>query len=423
MIIKKQDIRILMMYFLFPAITIGLITFPQPSMRSSIFPQLIILFVILNALVIVLLEYRNVIFLSCLILCLVLSKGLSFVYGDFLGIYTLTLNLLICISSVAISLERPKIIYTQVMFICTLSFIFMIMQLIGVGAWTQVLTTHGPVAIEQRNMLFIKYFDLMNFYYDVIQVRPAGILHSNIMLSGMVLFGVSLHFSQPKGGRLLGTIILCGSIVIAMSKLLFFGSVIIFLVILFSGNRHQKFSIKEAIIILIIFFSLYSYLFPGLYSYNVNITTLLYSFDLRLNDVLQTMSKDNPLRLVAENYINTTHTALNYGTKSHVSGYSVLVKYFYFTIPFLLLFQLLYIKGYNKFRGIIGKMSMQNRTTLIVVIVYPLAFPIWGALLYGFIVGYALMPAFLSFLKPRIINRFYIKSDTIDDQARTQCGI
>jgi hypothetical protein len=172
-------------------------------MQSSIIPQIVFLLGLLVAIGIVLLSFRNQLFLSGIILALVLSKGLTGVSGEFEFLYVLSLNFIVA-SAAAISLNYPRVIYSQLMIVCTLSFVLMLLQVTGVGSWAQILTTHGPISSIQQDTLFVELQDLK---YDVIQFRPAGLLHSNIVTSGVTLFAVALHFSQQRGGKTLGSLI------------------------------------------------------------------------------------------------------------------------------------------------------------------------------------------------------------------------
>jgi hypothetical protein len=191
-----------------------------------------------------------------------------------------------------------------------------------------------------------------------------------------------------------------------MSKLLFLGTMLILIATMYFGNRSQKKSSYLALLLLVFFGFLYAILSPGLYSQNTSIELIKYSFDHRLNDVIGVLSKSNFSRNFVEQFINVSHNSDYAGKGVTTSGYSILLKNPPWVISSLVLLILIYRKGIRKIRIQSKYVSLKMITTVMVIVIYPFAFSIWGTQIYGFMVGFSIAPVF-SFLRPRIGNKFF----------------
>ena len=138
------------------------------------------------------------------ILLVLLSASLFFVdkiYGYRIP-YIVSLNILFMITGIIISSRYWKITKKVVVFSTVVSGVVMLLQLIGVGEWTQFFTTHGnlPNGTSLTKSPFPTLFvDAAELQANHLQGRPAGLFYSNQFASLVVLFAVAL--SMTAGGR------------------------------------------------------------------------------------------------------------------------------------------------------------------------------------------------------------------------------
>jgi hypothetical protein len=166
------------------------------------------------------------------------------------------------------------------------SAVVMILQVSGVGEWTQFLTTHGYISEDfsvpksPHPTLFVSYYDLQANY---LQGRPAGILHSNQFASLIVLFAIGLFLNKDSEESLPVLLILSTSAIFLLAKVVFLGAMIIVVYNIACGNRKLAFKFTVAVVSTAI---AYAFLFPGLFqTYFFSCHNIWQSVVVRLSDL------------------------------------------------------------------------------------------------------------------------------------------
>jgi hypothetical protein len=357
---------------------------------------------------IVIMAFRYKLWTFMLVFIIIAAKITSIATGGAASniVYLIFLNVLYCITGAIIAIRHYDIIYKQLLFICFINVIFMFLQVAGVGEWTQFLTTHGDKLAEQVETLFVTSNQPS---YSYIQSRPAGLLHSNIVLSLIVLFALALHLGRQYGRFAAGTYILCAMAVLSMAKIVFFGMIVMTVVMMITGNRLQRISVFKAAAVFIFMLCLYALLFPSVFHNIIRFEVFRYSFFIRLNDIISIARDRGVMWDAMEQALAGTPSATWLEEGEHISGYSyfiTMLPYVIASLPFLTFF---FIFGYRKMCGRYPQLSNTTILTFLVILFYPFIFPVWRAQIYWFMAGFALLPLFVQFM-PRYFNGSFLAS-------------
>jgi hypothetical protein len=208
-------------------------------------------------------------------------------------VYLALLNLLFLIVGAIIAATAPDMARKQVRWICLFSLVFMVLQVTGVGEWTQFLALENNGAPKTAYpTLFVPEDRLI---WQVIQARPSGLFYSNNFLSLIVLFGLALNFSDERTNKLnRWDVAMLMMAVLSMAKIVFLGTAMIIGWLVFFGRREQRGRMWRAVGLLLVFFVAYRILFPGLFSYQVNFTHFAYSFFIRVNEFVEKLDPRSP---------------------------------------------------------------------------------------------------------------------------------
>lgn len=395
--------KILPSLWLLPGLVLSTVLGNQPSEDVQLIGQAVAWLNMLAATLVLWKTVRHKLWIVILVICIIISKILRIVTMSSSAdiAYLIFFNFLFCSAGAVVLFQMPNRIYKQLMIICLLNLLFMVFQVTGLGAWSQVFTTHGEGSMtEPVSTLFVPEY---NIDYLVIQGRPAGLSYSNIILCLILLFALVLHFSRTKGKVWWGTIVLSSMIVLAMSKLVFFGFILIFLCLMIMGSAKQKYAIFKAFTLTVILFLLYWLLFPGLAAFNLSSDTISTSIFLRLNDIVNAISQDNQMRDFLDVYLEGT-AQFTWGEEGDfVSGYAKLVKNLPMILPIMAAGAGIFIIGMLKLKKTDPELTAKVILAILVVGIYPVAFPCWGVQLYWFIAGLGLLP-FYCLLRFRFLH-------------------
>ena len=324
------------------------------------------------------------------------------------SVYLVLVNLFYCIAGGITFLNHKKLVIKQLVIILIINAVVMFLQTAGAGAWTQILTTHGEGNLaESVPTLFVPemYLD-----YKVVQGRPAGVLYSNVVVTLIVLIQIVIQLLDTsniqKRGR---TVVLCAVLVLSMSKFLFIslGIAVMYTVVL--GYRWQKIYALKVSCVTIALLITYFILFPGLISVNLSSDTIVTSFSLRANDIVESVSLDSSLKRFQSDLVGTSRASW-IDQDEHVSGYStILQKFGVFNIVLVLfLFGTIYLICWGRF---LSKYSLESKgdnikhttlLSLVLFLIFPITMPVWGFHLYWFMVGLPMIPL-IKLLNPKLI--------------------
>jgi hypothetical protein len=348
---------------------------------------------------------RNLRFIA-FILGLIAAKVFTILYPSDAILNTMYYFLAGCMFSfigALVCFRYPRLIYKQIMIICLINVFFMLLQIIGVGAWTQFLTTHG-VGIEDSKIpmatLFVKN---ISSAVSVMQRRPAGLLYANQFLSLILLFGIAVNFSYSGNRFKWGTLIICIMMVLAMAKIAFLGFVIIFLLLLILGTPGQKSEIFKTLIYIPFVLFLYYIFFPGLFVKNLSLQAVKWSFFIRLNDMVNTLPETNIAKeSLLESLFSTPKPEVS--LNAHVSGYSEIMPILPYLVIIMLMLLPFYCESLYKIRQRFPYFVWTSIFTLVAITIFPYICTIWKSQLYWFFAGFGLLPLFFLF-KPKYFQQ------------------
>jgi len=402
-----QSVKSISVRLIFPALVIAMVVGNQLWKFGPFYiGQMISWGVDCAAAVIVVSRFRNKVWPLVLLACIILTRASGSGYEGNQPVdtaYLVFLNVLFCAAGAVVASRRINLVYRQVFWICLLCTPLMLLQMLGVGEWTQFLATEGGPGVQpQFPTLFVGNDDLT---FSVIQGRPSGFLHSNNFLSIILLFALALHYSNTKTRKLnWRDLVLCTMVVLAMAKSVFliFSAMVVWM--LMFGDGRQRLRISKVVLLIFALFGLYALLFPGLFASNMSLYHLTFGFFVRANDFLAHLDDDSFLKESLVPYFEGTPTADWETAAAGLSGYThALTILPYLIIGFVFLIPL-FLMGFRKLRLRFPELRNTAPLTLFVVILYPAAVPFFSAQIYWFIAGFALLPLFV-LLQPRYFRR------------------
>jgi len=366
----------------------------------------------LAAAIIVIKVFRRRLWPIGLVACIILTKIVAVLFASPRNetIYNIFLNVIFCIAGAIIASSFPNLAYKQIMIVCLLNAFMMVVQVTGVGEWTQFLATHGGEGPKTAYSTLFVVED--NLEYSVIQGRPSGLLHANNFQSLIILFAFALHLGRKNAKFAWGNFVLCAMAVLSMAKTVFLGVALIGLLLMIKGKRYERLLALKVFGLAIVFFCIYAMLFPGLYAVNMSVSTLSTSFFYRFNDFIEALPRESSLRKTIESYLWNTPRANYLLETEHITDYTRLIPFASFLIVLILGLTPLFVKGFYKLRARFPQEKWRTVLSLLVVIIYPGATPMLGAQIYWLFAGFALLPLFI-LLQPQYFKGKYV-AEVID---------
>ena len=317
-------------------------------------------------------------------------------------VYLVLFNGLFCVVGMILALRYAPLVRRQIRWICLLSTIFMAMQTLGVGEWTQFLATENEgLPKTPEPTLFVEKNRLL---YQTIQARPSGLLHSNNILSMFVLFALALEFSDERRKRLnRWDLTLAAMAVLSMAKIVALGTAMMMVWLLLFGTRPQRGRMLQGAALFVALMGLYRFLFPGLFELSTDSSGVTYSIYIRFNEFVDRLAPDNPLAAMLTPYLLDTARLVREENPDPIfSGYSQT----FWVLPYLLagaaVVLPLFMRGLKKLRQIDSSLGSASILVGCVAVVYPAAVPIFAAPVYWFMVGFAILPLLVLFTSERL---------------------
>lgn len=402
---KRREMPVAAMaeFWMFPGIVASMVLGNQPFPVAQWIGQGLNWASIATGCVVVLSAVRTEITVVGLMGAIVIAKVLrsTAMSGSADVLYITAVNVLFCVSGAVVAFRRPVLLYKQVMTIALVNLVFMVLQVVGVGAWTQLFTTHGEGNLTAPvRTLFVPEIDLE---YLLVQGRPAGLSYSNIVLALIIAFATVLHLSLSKGKLWWGTAVISVMVVLCMSKFLLIVSPLVALWLMLTGTRPQRASAARALAGIAVALLVYCYAFPGLAATNLSVETVKTSFFLRLNDIGALLDPRGVLKERSDSLLEGTPRATWVEEGSFVSGYAQVMAKTPILVPTALLATLAYFIGLRSLRRRAPELAKRAFLVVCVVAAYPFTFPIWGLQMYWFMAGLGLLPL-LWMLRPQFVE-------------------
>lgn len=341
-------------------------------------------------------------------------------------------------AGVVLAIHAAEILARQVRLFFIISVPVLFLQVAGVAEWLHVFNTlyafpglnEGEIirpSIRMIPALFTTLSDLestrMSDFEEFFgwQVRPPGLTHSSAMLGIYILGGLAIHFGRMKDRRVTlddwsaaCVVVLCGS------KLALLGFILL-LCFAYAGSGpdlRQRLSRNVMVLILVLF--AYALIFPAAIQQNLGTGAFEVSFFLRGIDALLSIAPDVVTRVPAIlDTIDTYHKSFTDETSAAGGRFSGAVTLIY-ALPFVAAAAFLgwpwIVRGIRYCRSLSPQAAHTAGLMAVVLLVAPLATPIFASQLYPLCLGIAFMPIACGFSSR--VRRHLARAEYKHEQAR-----
>lgn len=169
----------------------------------------------------------------------------------------------------------------------------MLLQVLGVGEWTQALVTHGlltgggKVEVPLEPAFLVSAAD---FQGSFLQGRPSGLFHSNQFANLVVLVTFALTVTMQRPVNKIIGLALCVVSTLLLSKVVFLGVALMLFILFFIGKRQT--SVTYTVMMAASLLG-YAVLFPGLFQlFLINPHVLIVSIVVRVIDMAAALGGD-----------------------------------------------------------------------------------------------------------------------------------
>jgi hypothetical protein len=309
-----------------------------------------------------------------------------------------------------------NLLYKQTSVFLAANFIVMFLQIAGVSDFFYIWDTsflddplssfnENDVGIYKNIILSETLFkSAEDLTYVIGQARPSGLTHNNNVLSYIILVGIAINFSRINAEKInIFDIIVNLTAIYSMSKLVIFGSIILYVMgLLFGVFSSRK---RGLIMLILLFLSAISYrmLFPGLLDLNFSEDAIMVSLMLRLVDLTNIIGVTHVFQSIQE-LPEIYMPSVGFEMGSGYTTYAKILNNGLF-IPFIgISFIVIYIfmkriKNYDD----IHKKTYSS--IFFVSVISQFGVPMYGSPLFYIILGISLTP-FLDIInnKPHILS-------------------
>jgi len=245
LVIRLRNLKWLSLRWIFPGLLISSTCNQQEKYNLlMVIGSVTSILNVMAAIVIAWFVFRKKSLILLVIFGFLLTKTGRIVFGDqsyFLGGYIIFVGILFCIAGSVAAFQFSRLIYRQVILFCLFSIPLMLLQLIGVGEWTQFHRTdidNLEYGLTQFPTLFV---GVNNVVINGLQVRPSGFCWANNFLSIVIMFALGLHYGKLKSHKITWKdAVLCAITVLAMAKIVFLAFGVIILWLLIFGESWKK---------------------------------------------------------------------------------------------------------------------------------------------------------------------------------------
>jgi len=328
-----------------------------------------------------------------LVAVVLVFRVLEFYSNSFSIFYIGSVGLLYALAAAVLFSQSKDMIYKQIMFIALINVVFQVLQLSGVWDWPYLFTTISSPSHE--DILFVQYSDIQ---VNMAQARPSGILSSPTWQSLFTGLVIALHFTRNKNIIPFSTLLVILLIILSNSKFPILMLAITWIVIYLQSEKYQKKLSLKSLLIFLSIYSVYTFLFPGIVKITLDPTLWVWSFFVRLNNLLALWYPNNDIPTFLQ--IFTYGTAVEPGHEDNYFTAFAKIKdfkqFFIFLTPVTVGFIWYYIKKYKALNLVTSTQVVFPLLCAIIVVLYLIMFPILEAHFYYFILGGALLPVLLN---------------------------
>lgn len=219
--------------------------------------------------------------------------------------YHLATGLLFGVAGAAIFIHRCEVLHRQMMVFVFLSIPFMLLQILGVP-WSRVLRTDDSGTVADYELGSLLFQSEEGVGLNVLQLRPAGLLHANVFLSIVMLPTMAIHFSRWQGSRLeWRDVAVLSVVVLGMNKILILATMVFALWYLVAGPTGNRLRMAKYVGVAGLLILLYSFLFPGAIARNLSPELIYVNFAIRLADVQAVLAGLPATEVVVEGWDDT----------------------------------------------------------------------------------------------------------------------
>jgi hypothetical protein len=306
--------------------------------------------------------------------------------------YQVADGLLFCAAGAIAAVRCPRVIGRQVTLICILGVPLMILQLLGVGVWTQVMRTdwHDEgIGETTQYPTFLRTADEVTV--NTVQSRPAGFFSSNNLLSMVLMWGIGLHFAQADRRRLGWRDVGMGlAIVLVVVSLWLF---------LVGGRRKRRYVLKMAAVVAGLV-ALYARLFPGMFAYNASSDAAVLNFQIRWYDLMFSTGIQRLVDYARAGMAELSKQKDLDDPTQRQSGYSMLGPAVGYMLAAIAVVAPFFWHGL-RWLGRVSQARLASISVMMLILaMVPMISSFLSSVFFWFMAGFALLPLFLAF-EPR----------------------
>jgi hypothetical protein len=273
----------------------------------------------------------------------------------------------------------------------------MLLQVVGAGAWTQVLTTHGimedgeSVSKEGMPTLFVPQHELRT---TNVQMRPAGFFHASEYASLIIIFCFVLIITSPAPRTGLAGLAVCVAAVVSMAKIVLgvTALVAVFLMITGTAELKRRAALFAAGLVALVF--AYWILFPGLFESNLGMEAIALSLLSRAYDVAGALGYG---AVIDRQLYEVFHQAMELSDHTFMSGLGQIMYYLPLFAAALAVGIPAGILAFVRMRRLSPSATRFAATALMAITLFIIAGPFLGSPSFWFCMGAGMFP-FLALL-------------------------
>jgi len=265
---------------------------------------------------------RSKILVICIPTAVVLLRILRLGYGDEYGvlekIYLVPYSILLIVVGTKMVREYPLLMLRQIVWICAISIILSLMQIMGVQ-WAQSFTNfYWLTGGTTESFLFVPWSKALPV--TTIQLRPVGFASANNIVSQYLLFfyAFSILWFADKKQRfrppLIWLFIISFACALTGAKVVLAGIVLINIAAVTFAKGQNRLYMFRVLLTTSFSYFLYWFLFPGFFVFNFNIDLFAYNAMLRLKNLMS--FGDIPYAETIYQYLSQFQTGEYIGEKS-----------------------------------------------------------------------------------------------------------
>ena len=357
------------------------------------------------AIYVVLVSFNRSAWASFVIAMTIVLKVMRFIFPaseSLVLVYELTSGLLFCAAGAIAAIRCPRTISRQVTIICILGVPLMVLQLMGVGVWTQFMrmdwhdggmgdTTQYPTLLKAAGEVML----------NTVQSRPAGFFSSNNLLSMVLMCGIGLHYSLDERRRLGWRDVGLGlAIVLTMSKSVFMALAVVSLWLFVSGDRWKRRYVLKMAVLVGVLVATYARLFPGVFAHVASSDAALLNFQLRWYDLMFSTSIPSLVDYARVGMFDLSKQIDLDDPSQRQSGYAALAATAGYVLVAAALVAPVFWWGVRWIWRTARARVQPVLVMLLVVVMVPMMSSFLTSVFLWFVAGFALLPLFLTF-EPR----------------------